>query len=151
MVGYTTVEPVIHHCIGDVNSSGEYLVKMSTQFMGDSSGVKCTGETQVVKFTVHVGDVVVEVTTHHDRSISILFDDILDDISYPLCPFDLELFLPRFEVAVQYLHHIPASGHSCPTEVSPQGLDKGHVNLVGCCHQSSIVPLQHRLVGPVVV
>jgi hypothetical protein len=100
VVGNTTVEPIIHHCIGDVHSSGEDLVKMTTQVVGDNSGVNCTGESQEVQFPVHVGYVVVEVTTHHNRRFRILFDDILDDISHPLCPFNLERFLPWFEVAV---------------------------------------------------
>jgi hypothetical protein len=100
VVGNTTVEPIIHHCIGDIHSSGEDLVKMTTQVVGDSSGVKCTGESQEVQFPVDVGYVVVEVTTHHYHRFRILFDDILDDISYSLCPFNLERFLPWFEVAV---------------------------------------------------
>jgi hypothetical protein len=37
VVGDTTVEPIIHHCIGDVHSSGEDLVKMTTQPVGDNS------------------------------------------------------------------------------------------------------------------
>jgi hypothetical protein len=52
-----------------------------------------------VQFPVHVGYVVVEVTTHHNRRFRILFDDILDDISNPFCPLNLEWFLPWFEVA----------------------------------------------------
>ena len=68
VVGNTTVEPIIHHCIGDIHSSGEDLVKMTTQVVGDSSGVKCTGESQEVQFPVHVGYVVVEVTTHHNTT-----------------------------------------------------------------------------------
>ena len=36
----------------------------------------------------------------HDRSVNILPDDILDDISHSFCPLHMEWFLPRFEVAV---------------------------------------------------
>jgi len=101
VVGDTTVEPVIHQGVGDVHSSGEDLVKMTTQPVGDNSGVKCMGEVQVVQFMVHVGDVVVEVTTDHNCSLRVLPDDILDDICHSLCSFHLELLLARFEVAIQ--------------------------------------------------
>ena len=101
VVGDTTVEPIIHHCIGDVHSSSEDLVKMTTQPVGDNSGVKCMGEVQVVQLPVHVGDVVIEVTTYHNRSLRILPDDILDDIRHSLCSFHLKLLLARFEVAIQ--------------------------------------------------
>jgi hypothetical protein len=151
VVGDTTVEPIIHHRIGDFHSSGEDLVKMTTQPVGDRSVVKCKRESQVVHFPVNVLDVVNEVTSYHNRRFRILFDDILDDISHPFCPLNLERFLPWFEVAVYYLHHIPASGHSCPAQVGPQGFYKGHVNLVGYSHPSPTVPLQYRLVGPVMV
>ena len=36
VVGNTTVEPIIHHCIGDIHSSGEDLVKMTSQILSDS-------------------------------------------------------------------------------------------------------------------
>ena len=68
--------------------------------MGDNVGVEGTSEFEGVELSIHVVDVVVEVTTHNDRSISILSDDILDDISDSLCSLLLELFLPRFEVAM---------------------------------------------------
>ena len=73
---------------------------MTTQIVGDNSGVYCTGEPQEVQFQVEVGYVVIEVTTHHNCRFRILLDDILDDISHPLCRLNLERFLPWFEVAV---------------------------------------------------
>jgi len=98
VVGNNTVEPVVNHRVGDIHSSGEDLVKVTTQVVGDNSGVNCTGESQEVQFPVHVGYVVVEVTTYHNRRFRILLDDIFDDISNPLCPLSLEWFLSRFQV-----------------------------------------------------
>ena len=54
----------------------------------------------VIKCRIHVVDVIIKVTTHNDSSIGVLANDILDDISDSLCSFLLELFLPRFEVAI---------------------------------------------------
>ena len=54
----------------------------------------------VVECPIHVVDVIVEVTTHNDSSIGVLTNDILDDISDSFWSFLLELFLPRFEVAI---------------------------------------------------
>jgi hypothetical protein len=68
--------------------------------MGDDAGVEGTSELKGVELSIHVVDVVIEITTHNDRSISILPNDILDDISHSLCPLHMEWFLPRFEVTV---------------------------------------------------
>ena len=54
----------------------------------------------VVECPIHVVDVIVKVTTHNNSSFGILTDDIFDDISHTLCSFLLELFFPRFEVAI---------------------------------------------------
>ena len=54
----------------------------------------------VVECPIHVVDVIIEVTTQNYSGIGVLTNDILDDISDSLCSFLLELFLPRFEVAI---------------------------------------------------
>ena len=101
VVSDTTIEPVVHHCIGDFHIPGEDLVKMTTQLVSDITGVKCTSEVKVVQLPVHVGDVVIEVTTHHYCSLRILLDDIPDDIGHSLRSIHLELLFTRFEVAIE--------------------------------------------------
>ena len=68
---------------------------------------------QDVHLSVDVVDVIVKVTTHDDGGINILLDDILDDISDSFCSLCFERFVPRFEVAVQYLHL------TLPSQLSP--------------------------------
>ena len=101
MVSDATVETVVHQGIGDIHPPGEDLIEVSSHYMGDSIGFESTSEVKVVQFTVHVGDVIVKVTTHHNCSFRVLLDDILDDICHSLRSFRLKLFLSRFEVAIQ--------------------------------------------------
>ena len=100
VIRHPTIKAVINQCVGDVDSSSEDLVQMSPILMGDGVGVEGTSEFKGVELSIHVVDVVVEITTHNDRSISILPNDILDDIGHSLCSFRFELFLSRFEVAL---------------------------------------------------
>jgi hypothetical protein len=53
-----------------------------------------------VEFGVQMVDVVVKVTTHHDCSIRILPQDILDDIRHSLPSLLLIHLFTWFEVAV---------------------------------------------------
>jgi hypothetical protein len=96
-----TIETVVHQGIGDFHSPGEDLIEETTHYMGDSIGFESTNEVKVVQFTVHVGDVIVKVTTHHNCSFRVLLDNILDDIGHSLCSVHFELFFFRFEVAIQ--------------------------------------------------
>ena len=107
VVRHPTIKAVIDQCIGDVDSSSEDLAQVSTQSMGDGVWIHCMGETEEVQLSVHVRDVVVKVTTHHNNRVHILFDDILDDISHSVCSILLELLLTRFKVAVEYLNLVP--------------------------------------------
>ena len=100
VIGHPTIKAIIDQCIGNVDSSSEDLIQVSTQSMGDSAWVHCMSETKEVQLTVHVGDVVVKVTTHHNCRFRILLDDILDDISHSLRSLHFELFLSRFKVAI---------------------------------------------------
>ena len=59
MIRHPTVKAVINQCVGDVDSSSEDLVQMSTQLVGDGVRVECTGEIEEVEFAIEVGDVVV--------------------------------------------------------------------------------------------
>ena len=99
MVGHCHVKAVIHHCIGDLSPSNEDLIQMSTQLVGDGTGVDSTRKVEEVELTVEVGDVVVKVPTYYNHCSSILLDDILDDIDHSLCSLHFEVLLPWFEVA----------------------------------------------------
>ena len=124
MIRHPTVEAIIDQRIGNVNSSSEDLVQVSTQLMGDSALVNSVLKLQGVQLSVDVVDVIVEITTHDDSSISVLLDDILDDISDSFCSLGFERFVPRFEVAVQYLHLLFPSCHPRPAEIGSQRFDK---------------------------
>ena len=122
MIRHPTVEAIIDQRIGNVNPSSEDLVQVSTQPVGDSALVKF--KLQEVQLSVDVVDVIVEITTHDDSSIYILLDDILDDISDSFCSLCFERFVPRFEVAIQYLHLLPPGCHPRPAEIGSQRFDK---------------------------
>jgi hypothetical protein len=124
MIRHPTVEAIIDQRIGNVNSSSEDLVQVSTQLMGDSALVNSVLKLQDVQLSVNVVDVIVEITTHDDSSISVLLDDILDDISDSFRSLCFERFVPRFEVAIQYLHLLFPSCHSRPAEIGSQRFDK---------------------------
>jgi hypothetical protein len=101
VVSDATIKSAVHQGIGYFHSPGEDLIEMTTQYMGDSSGFESTSEVKVMQFTVYVGDVIVEITTYHNCSFRVLLDDIFDDIGHSLCSVHFELFLSRFEVAIQ--------------------------------------------------
>jgi hypothetical protein len=100
VIRHPTIKAVINQCIGDVDSSSEDLVKMSPILMGDGARIESASEVEEVELGVHMVDVVVEVTTHHDCSIRILPQDILDDIRHSLHSLLLVHLLSWFEVAV---------------------------------------------------
>jgi len=124
MIRHPTVEAIIDQRIGNVNSSSEDLVQVSTQLMGDSALVNSVLKLQDVQLSVDVVDVIVKVTTYDDGSISVLLDDILDDISDSFCSLCFERFVPRFEVAIQYLHLLLPSCQPRPAEIGSQRFDK---------------------------
>ena len=96
MVSDLVIKAIVHHSIGDFDTSGKDLIQMAAKFMGDNVWVECTLESMEEQLLVHVVDVVVKVTTYHDVSIGIL----LDDISHSLRSILLGLLITRFEVAV---------------------------------------------------
>jgi hypothetical protein len=100
VISHRFVKVVIHHSIGNVNFSSEDLIQVTSQLVSDTSLIKSMLKVMVVECPIHVVDVIIEVTTHNYSSIGVLTNDILDDICDSLCSFLLELFLPRFEVAV---------------------------------------------------
>ena len=96
MVSDLLIKAIVHHSIGDFDTSGKDLIQMAAKFMGDNVWVECTLESMEEQLLVHVVDVIVEITTHHNVCIGILFDDILDDISHAFCSVLLELLVARF-------------------------------------------------------
>ena len=151
MVSHRLVKAVIHQCIGDISSSGEDLIQMSNKLVGDSVRVEGMSEAEEKDLTVHVVDVIVEISTNDHHCSRILLDDILDDICQPLRSLHLELLFARFEVAVQYLHLISPSCQPHPAEVRPQRFHQRQLHSVRCCYPTSTIPLQQCLVRPEVV
>jgi len=124
MIRHPTVKAIIDQCVGNVNPSSEDLVQVSTQLVGDSALVNSVLKLQDVQLSVDVVDVIVKVTTYDDCSISVLLDDILDDISNSFCSLCFEGFVPRFEVAIQYLHLLFPSCHPRPAKIGSLRFDK---------------------------
>ena len=151
MIRHPTIKAFIDQCVGNVDSSSEDLVQMSTLPMSSGVRVECTSEIKEVELAIHVADVIVEITTHHDRSISILSQDVLDDIRHSHCSLLLEVLFPWFEVAIQHLHLTISSCHSHPTKVGAECFHQGHSHFRGSRYPTPPIPLQHRLVRPVVV
>ena len=100
VIRHSTIKAVIDQRIGDVDSSSEDLVKMSPILMCYGAWVESASEVEEVELGVHMVDVVVEVTTHHDCSIRILSQDIFDDIHHSLRSLLLVYLFSWFEVAV---------------------------------------------------
>ena len=124
MICHSTVKAIIDQCVGNVNPSSEDLVQVTTQLVGNSALVNSVLKLQEVQLSVDVVDVIVEITTHDDSGITILLDDILDDISDSFCSLRFERFAPKFEVAIQYLHLLLPSCYSRPAEIGFQRFDK---------------------------
>ena len=131
MIRHPTIKAIIDQSIGYVDSCIEDLVQMSTQLVGDGVRVECTSEIEEVEFAIEVGDVVVKVTTCHNRSIRILPQDVFDDVCHPHRSFLLELLFPWFEVAIQHLHLTVASLHSHPAKVSAECFHQGQSHFRG--------------------
>ena len=104
MISNRLVKVINDHRIGDVHFYCQDLIQMTSQFVGSVSLIKIMLKVMVVQCPIHVVDVIVKVTTHNNGGISVLTNDILDDISDSFCSLFFELLFPRFEVAIQYLH-----------------------------------------------
>ena len=124
MICHSTVKAIIDQCISNVNPSSEDLVQVSTQPVGDSALVNSVLKLQDVQLLVDVVDVIVKVTTYDDSSISVLLNDILDDISDSFRSLCFERFVPRFEVVIQYMYLLLPSFLPRPAEIGSQRFDK---------------------------
>ena len=65
-------------------------------------------------------NVVVEVTTHDDRCVRVLPDDILNDVQDSLGPVLQVLLLPRVKITVENLDIRVPELELGPTHVSPE-------------------------------
>ena len=70
--------------------------------------------------SIYVVDVIVEITTHDDRSVRVLSDDIIDDVQDSFGPVLQVLLLPRVEIAVENLDIRVSELELGPTHVSPE-------------------------------
>jgi hypothetical protein len=83
VIRHPTIKAIIDQSIGRDYSSSEDLVQMSTQLVGEGVRVECSGEIEEVEFAKEVVDVVIKVSTYHNRSIRILPQDVFDDVCHP--------------------------------------------------------------------
>ena len=100
MIRHSTIKAVIYQIIRYFDSSSEDLVNVSPILMGYGEWVESASEVEEVELWVHMVNVVVEVTAHHDYSIRILSQDILDDIHHSLHSLLLVHLFSWFEVTV---------------------------------------------------
>ena len=145
MIRHPIIKAIIDQRIGNVDSSSEDLVQVSTQLVGGGVRVECTGEIEEVEFAIEVVDVVVKVTTYHNRSIRILPQDVFDDVCHPHRSFLLELLFPWFEVAIPHLHLTFTGLHSHPTKVGAECFHQGQSHFRGSRNPTPPIPLQHGL------
>ena len=92
--------------------------------------------------------VVVKITTDDDRSIWVLFHDILYDIGDSLRAVLQMLLLSRLEIAVENLHVGVAQLQLSPTKVGPECLYQLQSGVSPRRIPAPTIALEHRLVRP---
>ena len=84
--------------------ANEHLVEVAALAVGLSAGVDCRSETEVPQLLDDIRHVVIEVTTHDNRSAGVLSNDVPNDIHDPHCPFFEVLLVPWLQVTVEDLN-----------------------------------------------
>ena len=138
--------PIIECCVDDLDVPREHLVMVATQTMGLSSLLKCSSEVELRQLLDDKSHVVIEVTTEHDRSVGVLKNDSLDDISDPLRTFFKVWLFSRFEVAVHHLYVRVAQLVLGPAEICSQCLHQRKSGVSSSSCPYSAITLCKRLV-----
>ena len=91
---------------------------------------------------------IVEVPTYYDGSITILTEDVTNDLYDSQCSILVVEALTTLKVAVEYLYLDVACGQSSPTQVGPQCLDELVSDILSISSSSPATPftLKHSLV-----
>ena len=95
---------------------------MAILFMGFSSLFHCRREDEGPQLLDDIRHVVIEVTTHDNRSAGVLSDDVPSDVHDPHCPFFEVLLVSWLQVTVENLNIYVAQLQLGPTEVRPKCL-----------------------------
>ena len=88
----------------DFHVPSEHLVEVATLSMGLSSLLHRSRELEGPQLLDDIRHVVVEVTTHDNRSAGVLSDDVPDDIHDPHCPFFEVLLVSWLQITVENLN-----------------------------------------------
>ena len=90
--------------------------------MSLSAGVNSRIKTEWSQLLDDVSHVVVEVTTHDNRSSGVLPDNVSGDLDHPLGSLFQVLLFSRLEIAVQNLNIFTAELQLGPTEIGAKCL-----------------------------
>ena len=88
----------------DFHVPSEHLVEVATLAMGLSSLFHRSRELEGPQLLDDIRHVVIEVTTHDNRSAGVLSNDVPNDIHDPYCPFFEVLLVPWLQVTVEDLN-----------------------------------------------
>ena len=88
----------------DFHVPSEHLVEVATLSMGLSSLFHRSRELEGPQLLDNIRHVVIEVTTHDNRSAGVLSNDVPNDIHDPHCPFFEVLLVPWLQVTVEDLN-----------------------------------------------
>ena len=137
--------PIAEDGVGYLYVPREHLIEMSTLSMCLCPLLKCSSEVKLRQLLDDGRHVVVKVTTEHDRSIGVLSDDILDDISHSLRSLLEVLLFPWFEVAVEHLDVRAAQLVLGPAEICAQCLHQRESGVGPCGCPHATIALCQRL------
>ena len=148
MIRHLFTVPRAHDDIPDCHVASEHLIEMAAKSMGFGVLLQCRGElhrSQLLDDEVHV---VVEIATYDNRSIRVLFYDILHDIGDSLRAVLQMLLFSRLEIAVENLHVGVAQLQLGPAKVGPECLHQLQSGVSPRRIPAPTIALEHRLVRP---
>ena len=103
MVGNFVTVAFAQDDLPDFHVPSEHLVEVTSLSMGLSSLFHRSRELEGPQLLDDIRHVVVEVTTHDNRSGGILSDDVPNDVNVPLCPLFEVLLVSWLQVTVKNL------------------------------------------------
>ena len=140
--------PRAHDDIPDCHVPSEHLIEMAAKSVGFGALLQCRGElhrSQLLDDEVHV---VVEIATDDNRSIRVLFHDILHDIGDSLRAVLQVLLFSRLEIAVENLDVGVTQLQLGPAKVGTECLHQLQSGVSPRRIPAPTIALEHRLVRP---
>jgi hypothetical protein len=104
VVGHFVTVAFAQHNLPDFHVPSEHLVEVASLSMGLSSLFHRSRELEGAQLLDDIRHVVIEVTTHDNRSAGVLSNDVPDDINDPHCPFFEVLLVSWLQITVENLN-----------------------------------------------